>query len=73
MRLGVWGAACCAPTFDWSLRFLLTYPIPLFRFNRSFLLEALEDAGGAHASPDAHGDHAEAGVFALEVADQGGG
>ena len=23
-------------------------------------LEALEDAGGAHATPDAHGDHAVA-------------
>src|ERR1700738_5120256 len=37
------------------------------------LREALEDAGGTHASADAHGDHAVAGVLALEVADQGGG
>ena len=36
-------------------------------------LEALEDAGGAHASAYAHGYHAVAGVFSLEVADQGGG
>src|SRR5260370_30769128 len=35
--------------------------------------EPLEDAGGAHASADAHGDHAVAGVFALQIADQRGG
>ena len=35
--------------------------------------EALEDAGCAHAASDAHGDHAVAGVFALQVADDGGG
>src|ERR1700740_1659149 len=35
--------------------------------------EPLEDAGGAHASPDAHGDHAVAGVFPLQIADQRGG
>src|SRR6267143_2895136 len=35
--------------------------------------KALEDAGGAHAAADAHGDHAIAGVFALEFADDGGG
>jgi hypothetical protein len=71
VRLGVRGA-CCAPTLDRSLRFLLAYPIPLFGCIR-FFLEALEDAGGAHASAYAHGDHAVACVFALEVADQGGG
>src|SRR5713226_4150511 len=35
--------------------------------------EALEDAGGAHAAADAHGDHAVACVAALEFADDGGG
>jgi len=35
--------------------------------------EALEDAGGAHAAADAHGNHAVAGVAALEFADDGGG
>src|SRR5258708_33690130 len=34
---------------------------------------ALEDAGGAHASADAHGDHAVARVLALEFAEDGGG
>jgi hypothetical protein len=68
VRLGVRGAACCAPTLDRSLRFILAYPIPLFRCIR-FFLEALEDAGGAHSSAYAHGDHAVAGVFAVEVAD----
>src|SRR5260370_567804 len=40
---------------------------------RRNVLEALEDAGGAHAAADAHGDHAVAGVAALEFADDGGG
>src|SRR6267378_228924 len=40
---------------------------------RRSVLEALEDAGGAHAAADAHGDHAVAGVAALEFADDGGG
>src|SRR6266850_1398087 len=35
--------------------------------------EALEDAGGAHAAADAHGDHAVAGVAALEFANERGG
>src|SRR6266478_9984315 len=35
--------------------------------------EALEDAGGAHATADAHSDHAVAGVTALKFADEGGG
>ena len=30
------------------------------------MLQALEDAGGAHAAADAHGDHAVFGVAALE-------
>src|SRR4051812_42757703 len=37
------------------------------------LLQALEDAGGAHASSYTHGDHAVAGVFALQVAEERGG
>src|SRR5260370_16450164 len=40
---------------------------------RRNVLEALEDAGGAHAPADAHGDHAVAGVAALEFADDGRG
>ena len=36
-------------------------------------LEALEDAGCAHAAANAHGDHAVAGVAALELTDYGGG
>ena len=35
--------------------------------------EALEDACGAHAATDAHGDHAVAGVAALEFAHERGG
>src|SRR5258707_11799125 len=34
--------------------------------------EALEDAGGAHASADAHGDHTVAGVATLEFANERG-
>ncbi len=42
---------------------------------RRSVLEALEDAGGAHAAADAHGDHAVAGVAPLEFANcsRGGG
>src|SRR3974390_2399348 len=36
-------------------------------------LEALEDAGGAHSTTDAHGNHAVAGVAARELANQGSG
>src|ERR1700739_2141309 len=36
------------------------------------VLLALEDAGGAHAAADAHGDHTVACVAALELADDGG-
>src|SRR5207247_9437773 len=35
--------------------------------------EALEDAGGAHAAADAHGDHAITRIAALQFADDGGG
>jgi hypothetical protein len=35
--------------------------------------EVLEDAGSAHAAADAHGDHAVAGVAALEFANDGSG
>src|ERR1700693_76959 len=37
----------------------------------SVLRGALEDSGGAHATADAHGDQAVAGVAALEFADDG--
>ena len=36
-------------------------------------LEAFEDTGGAHATADAHGDHAVAGVAALQFAHERGG
>src|SRR5258708_7388921 len=35
--------------------------------------EALEDAGGAHAAADAHGDHAITRIAALQFADDGDG
>src|SRR6266571_3734658 len=35
--------------------------------------EALDDAGGAHAAADAHGDHAITRIAALQFADDGGG
>src|SRR5260370_3051172 len=36
-------------------------------------LEAFEDAGGAHATADAHGDDAIAGIAALQFANDAGG
>jgi len=36
-------------------------------------LNSLENAGGAHAAPDAHGDHAVASVTALQFTDEGSG
>src|SRR5260370_20874341 len=35
--------------------------------------EALEDAGGAHAAADAHGDHAITRIAALQLSCAGGG
>src|SRR5260370_27374915 len=38
-----------------------------------FSLQTLEDTSGAHAAADAHGDHAVAGVAALQFANDSGG
>src|SRR6266853_1520705 len=38
-----------------------------------FSLQTLEDAGGAHAATDAHGDHAVARVATLQFAEDSGG
>src|SRR5438445_9628507 len=50
----------------------LANELSLGRHRLKSVLQAIEDAGGAHAAADAHGDHAVASVAALQFADNRG-